>query len=375
MINDISRFILSALSVSSLIFLTNVTTIHAAAPAADAAPAAAQPTDNPLAAKVRRVLDNYFTHPLDARTETPWSIVHWIIAFGVDAELKTSVTPSGRASAIGWLCVNNPCNGQQLVADRGSSFELPIAPGVQGHDGQFLGALAQSRVKSDYIFRLGKRDLTVADLIEYEKQSCRTGIELTFKLIALCHYEGTDAKWKNNRGEEWSVVRLLHEELNQPINAYETCGGLHRLFAISYAADCREAEGQPLTGDWKTAREKAHRYQRRAFELQNADGSFSTAWLDRSEQRSDVTRRLTTSGHVLEWLANSLPEGQLHDSKFERAVNFIATTLDGKQGTSLHRGAMSHSLHSLVIYEQRALGAKPGDRTARLAPTIADANN
>lgn len=322
----------------------------------------------PLEAKVRRVLDSYYLRPLSTRDESPWSILHWSIAFGVDANVRTPGSATERASAIGWLCVNNPAAGQRLIVDRGDSFSLPVAPGLQGHEGQFLSMLAQSRVKKDYVLRVGNRDLSIADLIEYEKRTCRLNTELTFKLIGLCHYEGTEAAWKNNRGEEWSIAKLLKDELKQPIGAKEaTCGGLHRLFSLSYAVEHREKEGEPVTGDWLVARERTERYQRRAFEVQNSDGSFSTAWLDRREKRDDVTRQLTTSGHVLEWLAYSLPDDQLADERFQRAVGFVAGLLDGKEGTAWHRGALSHSLHALSIYEERVLGTWPGDRGERLA--------
>ncbi len=67
-----------------------------------------------------------------------------------------------------------------------------ISAGLQGHDGQFLSILAQSRVKPDFSMKVGGRDFTVADLIEYEKRSCQSGKELTFKLIALSHYLKSD---------------------------------------------------------------------------------------------------------------------------------------------------------------------------------------
>ena len=145
-----------------------------------------------------------------------------------------------------------------------------------------------------------------------------------------------------------------------------TCGGLHRLFAINYAVERRESEGKPIDGPWLVAQQRTTAYQQRAFKLQNPDGSFSTAWLDLPEHRDDVTRQLTTSGHILEWLAYSLPDEQLRDPRFERAVDFVTSLLDGKQQTKWHRGALGHALHALVIYETRTFGPRAGDRSERL---------
>ncbi|RIK82341.1 MAG: hypothetical protein DCC67_07290 [Planctomycetota bacterium] len=323
---------------------------------------------SPLAAKVRRVLDSYYLRPLNTRDDAPWSVLHWSIAYGVDATVSVDRPDGQRVTAIGWLCANYPSAGQRLAVPSEEGFALPVAPGIQGHDGQFLAMLAQSHVKEHYLFRVGHHELTVADLVEYEKRTCRPNIELTFKLIGIASYEGTDAVWKNARGEQWSVRRMLEEELRAPISRLEsTCGGLHRLLAIHYAVERRQREGKPIDGPFQQAHQKTLAYQRRAWEMQNADGGFSTAFLDYRENRGDVTRRLTASGHVLEYLAYSLPKEQLADPRFERAVDYVATLLEGKEGTPWHRGAMGHALHALAIYEQRMLGGRPGERSERLA--------
>jgi hypothetical protein len=237
---------------------------------------------------------------------------------------------------------------------------LPISAGKQGHPGQFLATLAQSRVQADFGIRVGNRQLTVADLVMHEKITCRTGTELTFKLIGIAHYSGTEETWENSRGEQWSMRRLLEEELRQPISSHSTCGGTHRLFALSYAVHCRRKEGLPIDGPWERAARRAEEYQARAFGLQNNDGSFSTAWFDRKESSVSKTKRLTTSGHVAEWLAFSLPEERLHDERFERTLNYVTNLLESSQASDW--GALTHALHALAIYEQRVLGVSPGQR-------------
>jgi len=316
-----------------------------------------------LAKKVRRVLDWYYSHPLNTKDDAPWSILHWSIAFGVDAQVRVGGPNGKQVTAIGWLCCNRPAAGKRLVSLKSGNLSLPIAPGIQGHHGQFLSMLAQSKVPSDYVLRVGSRELEVANLVKYEKQRCRSGTELTFKLIGISHYTPSNETWKNSRGETWSVKRLLKEELKEPIDRMAACcGGTHRLFSLSYALDRRHKEGLPISDHWKTAERRVQSYQRRAFQLQNNNGSFSTMWFERRENRNDKTRKLITSGHLLEWLAHSLPENRLQDPKFERAVEYVADLLDRNHGTHWHRGGLGHALHALVIYEQRVLGATPGQR-------------
>jgi hypothetical protein len=317
-----------------------------------------------LANKIKRVLDWYYSHPLNTRDDTPWSVLHWSIAYGVDAQVCVGGPDGRKVTAIGWLCCNRPAAGKRLVSLNSGNMNLPIAPGIQGHHGQFLSMLAQSKVPSDYVLRIGKRELEVANLVKYEKARCRSGMELTFKLIGISHYTPSNETWNNSRGESWSVNRLLREELKEPIDRMAACcGGTHRLYSLSYAIDRRRKQGLPIADDWKKAERRVQSYQRRAFQLQNSNGSFSTMWFERRENSNDKTRKLITSGHLLEWLAFSLPEERLQDPKFERALDYVANLLDQNHGTSWHRGGLGHALHALAIYEQRVLGATPGQRT------------
>jgi hypothetical protein len=228
--------------------------------------------------------------------------------------------------------------------------------------------LAQSCVPEDYPLHVSDKRQTIATLVDHEQQTCETGGEQTFKLIGIAHYRGTHVSWKNEHGEQWSIERLLREELKAPVSSREaTCGGSHRVFAMHYAAELRSRESQQLTGVWLEAAKRTKYYQSRAFKLQNADGSFSTAWFDKPENREDEERRLICSGHLLEYLAFSLPDDQLRDPRFERGVLYVVRLLERGRGTKLHRGGMGHALHGLAIYEQRVLGIEPGERSERLA--------
>jgi hypothetical protein len=321
-----------------------------------------------LASKVRRVLDSYYDRPLDSRTDPPWSLLHWGIAYGQDSRIRTGIRTDPPITAIDWLCTNRPAAGKQLMQIKGSNLSLPIAPGVQGHHGQFLSMLAQSQVDESRPLLVGNTELRVRDLVEHEKRTCQSGMELTFKLIGIAHYTPTSDAWRNASGESWNVQRLLLEELDHPINRMTCCcGGTHRLFALGYAVDRRRAEGMPIDGPWATAAARVQMYQRRAFQFQNRDGSFSTMWLDEPGNSSNLTRSLNTSGHVLEWLAASLPDSQLRDARFERAVNYVADVLERNKEERWHRGALGHSLHALAIYERRVLNVEPGERLSRLS--------
>jgi hypothetical protein len=278
--------------------------------------------------------------------------MHAIIAYGVDTRIFKERGRPETANAIGWMCFNYPCAGQQMLFVNRGKIDAMRGVGVQGHAGQFLAILAQSHVMADYPLRANGKEFTLADLIEHEKQTCVAGEELTFKLISLMHYLDSDETWTTPDGQEWSIQRLVREELKAPIRG-AACGGTHRLMGFSYAVNKRLQRGKPIVGEFRRAQTYVNDYHRYTYSLQNPDGSFSTAWFERKGDQADIDRRLKTSGHILEWIAFSLPEDELADPRLTKAVDYLATLLLANDGHKWEIGPLGHGLHALAIYHQR----------------------
>ena len=249
---------------------------------------------------------------------------------------------------------------------RGSQLQTRQGPGVQGHEGQFLAMLAQSKVMIDYPIRIDGRDFTVADLVKHEQVTCREKTELTFKLIGLSHYLDTDATWRNLQGQSWSLPKLIQEELAQPING-AACGGTHRLMGYSYAVKKRERTGGPMDGQWLRAMKYLESYHDYTFRLQNGDGSFSTNWFRGPGAMGTVERRIETTGHTLEWLVYSLSDEQLQDPRVVKGVDFLATLMWDHPDYDWKIGPRGHALHALAMYDERVFGGRPGSRRVDLA--------
>jgi hypothetical protein len=316
-----------------------------------------------LQKKVRDVLAYHIERPESVENRSPWGIMHALIAYGVDTE----VTQGGRrVNAIGWMCFNGPCRGQQLLGVSNGKLHTTVGVGVQGHEGQFLAMLAQSKVKTDFPIRIDESQFTVADLVEYEKRTCKEGTELTFKLIALSHYLDTNAKWKNQQGQEWDLPKLIKEELAQPVIG-AACGGTHRMMGFSYAVRNRQKDEQPITGQWLRAQKYVDAYHEYTFGMQNEDGSFSTNWFRSPGAVPDIDRRIETTGHILEWLSYSLPKENLLDPRTVKAVNYLATLMWENRDHDWEIGPKGHALHALAIYDERLFQGKPGQRRTQLA--------
>jgi len=306
---------------------------------------------------LRRCLGYYYLRPERASERDPWGVIHAAIAYGVDSELYAG---DRKVNAIGWLCWNGNCRGYQLLYINNGRVDAKQGVGLQGHAGQFLAMLAQSRVPTDYPLRVDGQEFTVADLIETEKLTCRGGTELTFKLISLVHYLDAEATWKDEHGSEWSIPRLIREELAQPVTA-GACGGTHRMMGFSYAVRKREKSGLPFEGEWQRARKFVDDYHRYTLALQNPDGSMSTSWFQGRGDSGDEERRLETTGHMVEWLVYSLPEEELTDTRVVKSVRYLTNLLWQDRNRNWKIGPKGHALHALVLYDHRAFGAKPGE--------------
>lgn len=316
-----------------------------------------------LRTRLRECLAYYYFRPENAAIRSPWGAMHGMIAYGVDSQL---IAGDKRVNAIGYLCYNGVCNGQQLFYTNNGKLQARIGPGVQGHAGQFLAMLAQSRVKTDFPLQVEGQKFSVADLIQHEKDTCRPRTELTFKLIALMHYLKSDDKWRSNDGQEWDIPRLIKEELAQPIVG-AACGGTHRMTGFSYAVNKRKQRGEPFTGQWLRAQKFVEDFHEYTFRLQNPDGSFSTDWFAGRADNGPPSRRLETTGHITEWLAYSLDKEQLVEPRMIKSVGYLTDLLTEHRDEKWGIGPLGHGLHALALYDERIFGGKPGTREDELA--------
>ncbi len=347
--------------------------------AADA-PLPLSPEMRALRYKVRRALSIYYPKHLNTRDNSPWEVMHQIIAYGVDTKLFRGSSSGEEVNAVAWMCYNGACRGEQLFYLNNGKLVARKGPGLQGHYGQFLAIIAQAHVKGDYPMNVGGKSFSLNDLIQHEQADCQAGEELTFKLIGLMHYLDSDATWLNRDGQPWSIQRLVREELAQPIRG-AACGGTHRLMGLSYAVNKRIQRGQPINGEFQRAQTFINDYHRYTLSLQNPDGSFSTEWFARRGATPDVDRRLKTTGHITEWLSFSLSEEELLQPQLTKAIDYLASILISGKDHTWEIGPLGHGLHALRIYDRRvfkpldAKSAVPVARQPSASPTAARAGD
>ena len=315
--------------------------------------------------RVRRTLAFYYRQPMNTQTNVPSDVIHFCLAFGCDTGIRDGSSRNRSVNGIGALCWNYPCAGYRILQASQGRFMARIGYGLQQHPSQLLAVLAQSKVSSDYEIRVGEAHGTVADLVEYEKLDCRRGQDLSLKLIGLAHYVPPEETWNNDLGDQWSVGGMVEEELARSPDR-SSCAAVHRLMGLSFALDKRRRCGQPLEGQYRQAHEFIKKYQEHALRLQNPDGSWHPGFFAYVGTSRDTMGVLRSTGHLLEWLAFSLPEERVQDPQVVKSVAYV-TALLGSQGSRVNVASMSprdiaalmHALHALSIYDRRVF--KPAD--------------
>lgn len=305
-----------------------------------------------LRTKIRNVLTHYYNRPLNTRDRSPWELMHAMLAFEAHSKVLQGGPNGDPITAVGWLCYNRACKRRTLmyVSDEGE-LRVRVGPALQGHRGQLLAMLAQSRINENYPLLVEGHELKITDLIEMEKRTCYPRTELTFKLIGLMHYLDSDEKWLNDQGMQWDIPKMVSEELRQPVRG-AACGGTHRLSGLTLAYKTRIARDEPVDGQYLKAQRFVNRYQQYAYRLQNRDGSFSTEWFRGPGNENDIDRKLKTTGHILEWLLYAATEKELKHWKTTKAANYLANIMYRNRYRDWEAGPLGHAIHALLVYDR-----------------------
>ena len=321
---------------------------------------------DPLNVLVDQAISRTRRRFLDANRHTPWQIMHGLLALRKEFELNRN---GERINAIDYLSDSARYGGNYWFektphGGRAHPFTVPYA--FEGHVNQSLALLSMSGIPSDHEFKVGGRQVvTMADMVRHAQMNVNTNEETTWTLWFLTHYVDQNAEWLNQNGEPWSMERLVRLQVQGDVTR-APCGGTHQLFALAFARNAQLDQVGRLSGGWTEADQKLRRYIAAARSLQNADGSFSTAYFKGREFSYEFNERIKSSGHMLEWLMMALPDRDLDEMWVRRAVEAVSRDLVNNASQPADCGPLYHALHSLVLYQERVVPPE----TPSVPPTL-----
>jgi hypothetical protein len=321
--------------------------------------------------RVRQILSALRAQPFNTQQNTCTDVLDLCRAFGCDTELTDNAGSGQKVNGVTCLCWNMPCAGYSILTASDGHLAARVGYGYQARPSDLAAVLALSHVPADYPARLGKTVRTVSDLIEFEKLTCRQGTDMSLKLVALANYV-QQPSWKDDLGGEWSLQRVVKEELDRPQSAY-THAATDRLLGLSVALERFKSDKTPLEGDLGRAKRYVDDTTLYAFSAQNTDGSWG-----RSANR-DYAAAVGNTARMLEWLVTTLPANRLEDPQIVRGVDFLYSMFNSEHYrtyiplmSSREISAAMHAAYVLNTYDRRVfVPADPAPKVEKPEPKAA----
>jgi hypothetical protein len=345
-----------------------------AKPVAKVATPARLPSDDELRDRIDRAVEfAYSSRHLDSKDQAAWQVVHGALAFGRPFQIYHDGKLVG---AIDYLFAGGQLRGWNLrPGDHGLEAVLEAGSNTgQGHEDQWLGYLSQCGLSADEKLVVGDKTFTVRDLVTQAQWDIYDGMEATWTLMAFSTYLPLDAEWTAKDGTKWNIPRIVGMESKQNLDD-SACGGTHRMYALAVALNRYLESGGKVSEDpndpWFQAKKKIDDAVATVRSYQQPDGSFSTNYFARPGTSPDISLRISTTGHALEFLTVALPDEELQKPWVTRAVVHLLDSLERTQKFDLECGALYHAAHALELYRTRRFG--PGKPLVPAEPAANEA--
>jgi hypothetical protein len=291
-------------------------------------------------------------------THAFWTVFHGILGTGLEKTMLKNLETGAKVNAIDYICNGGEIRGLQFLPTA-EGLDVQIGPQFigQGHQDQFIAEMAQWGMPRNRKFRVGGKDFAFEDFIRHSRAraSVTKGQELSWAIVIIAQYYGTDATWTNNAGEKLRFDDVVRYEVDQPTDT-AACGGTHRMFGLTWAYHLHLKSGGKKDGVWKDVEAKIANYKELARKLQNKDGAFSTDYFKGEGKKPDLELRISTTGHTVEWLALAMTDDELKSPWMQDAVNTLVLMMLEMGDRSIDGGALYHAAHGLHLYHDRVFG-------------------
>lgn len=335
------------------------------------------PTDEQLRERLDRAIEyTYANRHLNTKDQAAWQVVHGALVFGRDFQIYND---GKLVKAIDYLLAGGQLRGWNMrPGDHGLEAILEAGSNMgQGHEDQWMGYLSQCGITMDDSLVVGGQTYKIRDLVTQAQWDIYDSMEATWTLMAFSTYLPLDTEWTAKDGTKWTIERMVGMEAGQDLET-SACGGTHRMYALAIALNRYLAGGGKVDADGDGAWDKCQRKIDDAVttirENQQPDGSFSTNYFSRPGTSPEISKRISATGHALEFLMVVLDDDELREPWVERAVVNLVDSFEKTQKFDLECGALYHATRALDLYRMRRFGPRaPLVPSESLQPAVTEA--
>ena len=314
-----------------------------------------------LAERIDKVILKVHARPLRSDVNTPWVVMHAIVAFEKDLEVFDANAGKKR-NAIDYITRHAKFEGKLIYQDEdGMPMLMTRGPGdksflVQDHVDQYLFAYADAGVDLDrkILSRTGRK-FKVRDKLSFAKKGFREDQELGWTLVAVSTYVPFDEEWEADTGKKYRVEDVMRLAIGRDPRR-ETEGGPHHLYGVAYALRRYLDQGGKLEGTWREAKKYLDKYAVLSKEYQQADGAFSAAVFFRSARPRTPRHLVSTTGHALEWMSVAMSPDELRQDWVLKAVERLVVDLEKFPTKVFSDGGLYHAAHALRRFREATGG-------------------
>ncbi len=322
-----------------------------------------QPSSDKLVQLCQEAVNTTARRMLSTDQHTPWQIMHALLGLREEFQILHDGAP---VSGLNWVSegqvfTNEYWFEKTKFGGRAHPYSVPYA--FEGHANQFLAILSMCGVGLDHTLGTANGPVSMREMIRHAQMTVSTKDEPTWTLWFLSRYLPSNARWRNQQGEAWSIEKLVQIQTNKPMQG-APCGGTHSLFALAHARNVYLRQGKPLRGVWMQAEWKIRKHINTARMQQNSNGTLSSNFFRGKKYDPDFNKRMASAGHVLEFLMIALPQKELNQRWVRRAIEATARDLMDNRKAFVKCSPLYHSVNALNIYLDRV---NPKTETEELA--------
>jgi len=307
--------------------------------------------------RIDGVIEKAHARALKSDANTPWVVMHGVVAFEKDLEVL-DVATGKKMNAIEYLTKHAKFEGKLIYQDvagvptlktRGKGDKSFL---IQDHVDQFLFAYADAGVSLDHeILSRSGRKFTVADKLKYAKKGFQDDQELGWTIVATSTYLPFGEQWKADSGKKYRTEDIMALAIKRDPRR-ETEGGPHHLYGVAYALNAYLKQGGKLKGTWEQARAYLDKYVALTKEYQQADGAFSGSVFFRASRPRTPRQLVSSTGHALEWLSVALSAEQLKEEWVIKAVERLVSDMEKFPTEVFSDGGLYHAAHALRRFRE-----------------------